>query len=317
MSGLEQGLVPTDIPDPADTSGKVMPPEPTTNPGGDARSPGIAPPPPKDPAETYPMNGKSDCTADQLLLQIKDDLLQKTDENVQIETARLLNIITQLSQSDLVLKYRHLQIAIMALSCDPPKVALAQSIRSDLERHMQRKGEGLSKFVIKFGGVSPLGAVMLGIVASIMSLYIFVGIFVPAIVSNPSSLITTMFKVAAKSSEEGLHPLLILMGASFVGSIISILNRLDFFASLTVYDPFLVFVTTATKPVIAVAFGVVVFALLNTGFFSSEISLGSSGKSYLALALGFFCGFSERFAKDIVARAENQFAPGQPAKSGS
>jgi hypothetical protein len=105
----------------------------------------------------------------------------------------------------------------------------------------------------------------------------------------------------------------VVSGAAFLGGIVSLLSRLEAFAALRLYNPNLVFLTAFFKPFIGVALTTVVYTLFDLGLiqFSGFDQDGTQAdKQYLLVwIIGFICGFSERFARDIVGEVETRLRP--------
>jgi hypothetical protein len=86
-----------------------------------------------------------------------------------------------------------------------------------------------------------------------------------------------------------------------IGSLTSVITRI---ASLDLKEEtsnFSVFMSGFSRPLVAMILAVVVYLIVNGHMV--DIKLGSSSDPRLAyLVMSFLCGFSERFAEDIVAR---------------
>ncbi|MBW4665420.1 MAG: hypothetical protein KME01_14675 [Chroococcus sp. CMT-3BRIN-NPC107] len=98
--------------------------------------------------------------------------------------------------------------------------------------------------------------------------------------------------------------------AGTLGSVVSILTRIEDFQDRKYKDRLMPFFIGAFKPVIGAAFGVFLLAI-----FSSDIIVlnptsnkNESSKRYLIFTLAFVAGFSERLAKDIILRTEDAVA---------
>jgi ABC-type amino acid transport system permease subunit len=102
--------------------------------------------------------------------------------------------------------------------------------------------------------------------------------------------------------------LIIAIHAAFIGGIVSILARVQDFLSNPMLSPLLIYISVIRKPFLAATFVVLVFAVLKAGLVSFiGVDLGGPSAPYLAWALGFLCGFSERFAQDFVVSASGRF----------
>lgn len=109
--------------------------------------------------------------------------------------------------------------------------------------------------------------------------------------------------------------IVLVISAGTLGSIVSILIRIEEFQDKTYIDPLVPFLIGAFKPIIGAAFGLLFFALI-----SSEIIIikpianqTDNSKGFFVFAVAFVVGFSERLARDTLVRAEGLFGGGQTA----
>jgi hypothetical protein len=100
--------------------------------------------------------------------------------------------------------------------------------------------------------------------------------------------------------------------AGAVGSVVSIMIRIQDFESYKNSDPALLFFTGLFKPIIGTAFALFVYMTMNSGLI--PITITTTNSQYFFMALGFVAGFSERFAKDIVTHTEEMIVAIQSAK---
>jgi ABC-type amino acid transport system permease subunit len=107
--------------------------------------------------------------------------------------------------------------------------------------------------------------------------------------------------------------LIIAIHAAFIGGIISILTRIQDFLSDPTLSPPLIYISVIRKPFLAATFVVLVFAVLKAGLISFHgVDLAGPSAPYLAWALGFLCGFSERLAQDFAVSASDRFGEAGP-----
>jgi hypothetical protein len=96
--------------------------------------------------------------------------------------------------------------------------------------------------------------------------------------------------------------LLILLFAG-LGSVASVLSRLSSIDLRQEPSDVMIILSGATKPIVAIIFAIVVFLILDLKVL--DIQFGSSTgprSNELYLVSSFLCGFSERFATDIISR---------------
>lgn len=120
-------------------------------------------------------------------------------------------------------------------------------------------------------------------------------------------------RVRLELEQENINTILYVfyaITAGTLGSIVSILTRIEDFQNRKYKDKLVPFFIGAFRPIIGAAFGVFLLAI-----FSSEIIVlnptsnkNESSKGYLIFTLAFVAGFSERLAKDIILRTEDAVA---------
>ena len=246
------------------------------------------------------------------------------DDQVQIELATVLNLLAKMEkEKSISSNKRNLKLALKSLASDQPNLSFVRGLRSELEWNSNAYSRGLPKLIRRIAGPSPISAMVSGILTSL--------IFFPLIYV----FVVTQFETGL-SRHFNLPTLNILVGGAFVGGIVSILSRLDKFGTLRLYNPNLVFLTAFWKPMIGVALSMFTYSIFASDFIqisgfdfntapptevnaSAATPSGSSAlpnqnahhKHYLIVwALGFLCGFSERFTRDLVRGVENKVIPG-------
>jgi hypothetical protein len=216
---------------------------------------------------------------------VKDKLKPDLDEPLQEEIAALLNLIPELDNSYQERFIPLVEIAALSLLSETPNITLAKRIREGIEQSVHR---------------SPLAAVVRGrgspptrVILGLGTLLYF---FIPLLIILLGAL-TGNDIFGIRSS-----PLTPVAIAGAVGSVVSIMIRIQDFESFRNSDPSLSFFTGFFKPIIGTAFALFVFMTLNSGLIPVTVRTTNSQCFFMALA--FVSGFSERFAKDIATRAE-------------
>lgn len=101
-----------------------------------------------------------------------------------------------------------------------------------------------------------------------------------------------------------------VVGASgALGSVVSILIRLKEFdvEFREILDPVIPFLIGAVKPIIGASFGIFMYALISSGLIpldTNPTDVKGRKEELFYFAIAFTVGFSERLAKDVIARAE-------------
>ena len=100
---------------------------------------------------------------------------------------------------------------------------------------------------------------------------------------------------------------------AFLGSIVSVIVRVRDFLHPGESSPLLLYISVLSKPFVGVTFALLAYCVLKAGLVSFVgVDLGSPQGHYLAWALGFLSGFSERFAQDFVISASAELGEPNP-----
>jgi hypothetical protein len=109
------------------------------------------------------------------------------------------------------------------------------------------------------------------------------------------------------------HLFLMVLVFGSVGSVVSIMVRIQDFLTLEMRDKFILYFIGAFKPIIGMAFALFVFAVIKSNILPIAIKIDS--EYYFFMATSFLAGFSERFAKDIVNSLEERLEEVTPKDS--
>ncbi len=112
-----------------------------------------------------------------------------------------------------------------------------------------------------------------------------------------------------------LFLIVLVVSSGTLGSAISILIRINDFEKQDATDPIVPIFTGAFKPIIGSSFGLLVYAMFSSGIISVQIvpPTTARGAEFFFCSLAFVVGFSERLAKDVIKRTEDQFLGAEPA----
>lgn len=225
--------------------------------------------------------------------QIISDLQALLENNLaeehQNEVGELINLLPDVCAVKDEALLASAETAAKALRSDPPNLDVAQRIKKDLKR---RVGSFRTPWAAIIHGGSPPSIVILGLGTL---LYLAIPILFAAkdmifgqqiFVGVPNSTIMTV----------------VFFGA--LGSIVSIMVRLQDFSKNHITDKAILFFTGLFKPIVGTSFALFVFVVINADMLPITVDLGSDKGVFFFAALSFIAGFSERFAQDIVARAE-------------
>lgn len=236
---------------------------------------------------------------DALMADVRKNLRPGSEDQVQSELAKILKLLPYLRSNE----YAHLigsaEIAIAALLVDKPNVKLAEGLRESIEFHVRPARNPLTAIIR--GGTPPTRVILgLGVL-----LYLALPL---AFIQLPRWL--------DRKELFGIETELLIMVAfaGALGSIVSIMVRIQDFAGLKDTDPSVLFFTGFFKPVIGASFALFIFAAIRSGLIPVTIKEGT--ERYFLLALAFVAGFSERFARDIVSSTERKVGGASGVDSG-
>jgi len=250
------------------------------------------------------MEQKAREIRDRCIAMIRSHMDRSLDEDTQAELGRLLTLLPKLDAAEVVEREQFILVLLDSLLGEEPKLVLARSMRSELERQTQYQSGFLSRKIYAIAGDTSLGCLLVSLVT-----FLLVYIFVMWLMSP------TLYRYGATFGDSYLF--LSLTTAAVAGGIISLLTRIRTFADLPVFNPLLIFSTAFFKPVIAIAFAFLIYSVLNSGLIGvagfDRIMDWTDQNRTAALSviwvIGFLSGFSERFVNDFVGSVEGRFSP--------
>ena len=208
----------------------------------------------------------------------------------------------------------YFELAFDILGAEQPNLLLARSIRLELATINDRASHGITRLISYICGNTPLNAVLSALISTFVLAFFFLWLMMTghrALVED----ISGTYNLFAALNDGSVALLIIAIHAAFIGGMISILARIQDFLSDPRLSPLLVYISVIRKPFLAATLVVLVFSVLRAGLISfNGVDLAGPSAPYLAWAVGFLCGFSERFAEDFVVSASGRFGePGAPA----
>lgn len=220
---------------------------------------------------------------------IKEKLKPGLDKSLQTEIAKLLSLIPELAKPQHQQLIPLAEIAAVALLSETPNVILAKEIRENIHGHVH-PAPFTTMFRMFRGSSSPPTRVILGLGALLYFALPFLTFF----------LRREFMPEKVLGIDSSLLQLVAIGGA--LGSIVSIMVRIQDFALLKDADHSVLFFTGFFKPIIGSSFALFVFAILSSGLI--PVTIDPAKATYFFAALAFVSGFSERFAKDVASKAE-------------
>ena len=256
----------------------------------------------------------------------------------QLELSRLINLL-QITQKQLIaiseksvnlpysrqkqleINLDYIQIALDSLLRDQPNLTLARKIRRNIEYSVFASDNSIKGFLKNvFLRLIHLSSTPTKVVCGLaLTLPLYLGaIYVSA--NNLTQTSTAAIAPASPSTaqpsaiaspsnpEINLSSLLVLVGsAGALGSIISMLTRIEAYRDKDVEDSLLPLLIGIFKPLIGVSFGILLLAISYSAvspLHGSEDKFPPNTTAFTFFSLAFLAGFSERLAKDIVSQGE-------------
>jgi hypothetical protein len=216
-----------------------------------------------------------------VLNEIESALAGKIEPEVQGTLADLTILLHDIEQTQSESLLKATRVALKALLSPDPEVKLAERIRDDIR---VRLGKGLLQ--------TPALLIVIGLGSLLYLMIPFLIWLVPKLADAQ-----TIFGL--KSSEVYL---VAIFGA--VGSVVSIMVRIEDFSSLTDVNKAVLALTGFFKPIIGTAFALFIYASIGAGLIPVEIVQGK--EVFFFMATAFLAGFSERWAKDVATKTEEK-----------
>jgi hypothetical protein len=253
-----------------------------------------------------------------LYAKVEQGMADRLDAETQTELAELARLLTTMPRKVIDEHRTAFETAFDLLGSGNPNILVVRSLRLNLATEEQRHSSLLAKLLLHVCGDTPLTAV-LSALASVFVLS-FLVVLVPGHAPHwltggaPPQADSAPFLFAIKDVPIG--QVMLLMHAAFLGSIASVIVRVRDFLKPAEFTPLLLYISVLTKPFVAVTFALLAYAVLKAGLVSFlGVDLDGPQAPYLAWALGFLCGFSERLAQDFVIRASTELGEPNPLRA--
>lgn len=219
--------------------------------------------------------------------------------------ARLVNLSRKLSElEDARGLYQQATIAARLLKASDANAQTVNDIIDDIDFSTSKN--------------SPIYSVMRGLAKSVGYQFVLLIVFLVAS-SSPSIYLAVTSPGAAplvlneawRNSMSMLgHPFVIAIIFGVFGSVVSILLRLSEFEVATRKSRQFLMMTGAMLPLVGAIFGAVTCALFASGivnfqFANPGAAVQGIDNPYFYIVIGFLSGFSERFTRGLLGRAEN------------
>lgn len=238
---------------------------------------------------THPALPSSGEIVERLAASISSEISAEAQE----ELAKLAIVLTDLNGQQNTSLAHLAQVAVAALTSTPPNLSLARDIREELER----KAPINIRAIIMALRRSSTAQVVCG-----LSSLLYVALPIGYLITLDFGVRPTFLGINAD-----ILSLVVISGA--IGSIVSIMVRIDDFARIKNVEAIVLFLTGFFKPVIGMSFALFIFAAISSGLL--PLSIPKEQANLFFAALSFLAGFSERFARDVMSMAEGKVPNGE------
>lgn len=232
---------------------------------------------------------------------IRNGLKPDLEESAQIQLSELINLLPDIAAMGDRQLITNAEVAATALLLEQPDILLGKNIIEVLQQRIRlrknilvRMQHALNPRILRpfSSRFSPAILIVLGLGA-----LLYFAIPISILVSD------AFIMEGEKILDIPVSLLAMIAVAGGIGSIVSIMVRIQDFARVANVDPAVLFLTGFFKPIIGMAFALFLFAAIEAKIL--PISIDEEKKTYFFIALSFVAGFSERFARDIATKIED------------
>lgn len=232
---------------------------------------------------------QAQARADRLIRQIQKGLQSGLDPRIQKEAAALISLISDVVSQEFNEYFPELEIAATALLCERPNLILAQRLR----KSVRRRTSLLLRPLLFLRTGHPAIQVLLGLATNLY-------LALPFALALLSSAVNTIY---IPGESKSTYMLVGIAGA--IGSIVSILVRIQDFDDQKAEHRSILFFTGFFKPMIGIASALFALMVLKAGLMPIRLP-ATEAQIFFFVALAFVAGFSERLAGDLVTSTENK-----------
>jgi len=239
---------------------------------------------------------------------------QPLDQKIQTSLAEFACLLTDIGTTENLRLRRNphlldaVDVSIQALLSEPPNIELAARTREDIYRQLHPTIHGgLYASFKRSMQTSPSAAIVcgLGILSCVLGALLVLLAVVGFLTHSPMNVVESGLVDSTKYNVHSDGLLLIGM-AGALGSIVSIMIRVDQFSYLRGSDPWPFFFLGIFKPIVGAASALFIFAVLGANMLVLKLPTDDpQALGLLFLTVAFTAGFSERVAADVVASVEH------------
>src|SRR5262245_15945853 len=253
-----------------------------------------------------------------LFSRLEKKLATEADPEVQAQIAHLVRLATIMPRRA-VEEHRELfELACALLVADRPKLLVSRSLAADLlEIHEQHAG-GMSRLLLVVCGNTRLNAILSALLTIVVLSFVVMTVMGGTVRLLRAAMVDSTGSSGVVDTLRGVPftQLLLTVHAAFLGSVVSIVVRINSFLTRFTVTPLVTYISIVTRPVVSVLVSILVFTTLKSGLIELHgLDFNTPNSFYLAWAVGFLCGFSERFAQDFVVNASGTLTPSGAAEA--
>ncbi|HEX8441622.1 hypothetical protein [Archangium sp.] len=236
----------------------------------------------------------------ELAARVDQALSGEVSKELQQELAALVTLIPGTLEHLGPDRLQLLRSAVRALLGKKPNFTYAQELKGVLQKALREKTSPLRLSL--WQKESPSILVVIGL-----------GLFAYCAAPLALWVMPKLMHWGGRTSGEGtmsIEDLVLITIIGALGSVTSIMVRLQDFDARTNVKPGVLVLFGFFKPIIGMFFALFSYTLFNANLLPVQIPTGK--EIYFYMTLAFITGFSERFAGDIIAQVQKRTLPGVP-----
>jgi hypothetical protein len=240
----------------------------------------------------------ADALGAELAARVDQTLAGEVSKELQQELAALVTLIPGTLEHLRLEQRQLLRSAVRALLGEKPNFTYARELKVVLQKALKDKTSPLRLSL--WQRESPAILVVIGL-----------GLF--AYFAAPLALwvMPRLMRWGGRTTAMGvgIEDLVLITIVGALGSVTSIMVRLQDFDARTTAKPGALVLFGFFKPIIGMFFALFCYALFNAGLLPAVV-IPPEKAIYFYITLAFITGFSERFAGDIISQAQQRALPG-------
>jgi hypothetical protein len=239
----------------------------------------------------------ADALGAELAARVDQALSGEVAKELQLELAALVTLIPSTLEHLDPERLQLLRSAVRALLGKKPNFTYAQELKGVLQKAIREKTSPLRLSL--WQKESPSILVVIGL-----------GLFAYCAAPLALWVMPKLMYWGGRTPGQGLsiEDLVLITVIGALGSVTSIMVRLQGFDARTNVKPGVLVLFGFFKPIIGMFFALFSYTLFNANLLPVQISQGK--EIYFYMTLAFITGFSERFAGDIIAQVQKRALPG-------